>query len=87
LQATGTDVSDSGRFRCPAPQHEDVHPSAQVWPDGRWKCWSCHASGDVVDIAGFVTGRQPSRSDYWWLRDHVLEVLLRAPLSSERGQR
>jgi hypothetical protein len=87
LEATGTVVSAAGQFRCPVPQHEDVHPSAKLWPDGRWKCWSCAESGDVVDVAGFVTGRHPSGPNYWWLRDHVLDVLLRSPLPSERRQR
>jgi hypothetical protein len=87
LEITGTAVSDSGRFRCPVPQHEDVHPSAQLWADGRWKCWSCGERGDVVDVAGVVTGRTPNGPDYRWLRDHVVDRLMRAPLPSERGPR
>jgi hypothetical protein len=87
VEATGTDVSDSGRFRCPVPQHDDVHPSAQLWPDGRWKCWSCGAFGDVIDVASLMTGIEPTGRGFWQLRDQIVDTLLRAPLPSERGQR
>jgi DNA primase len=32
------------------PFHDDHHPSLTLTPDRRhWKCWSCGASGDVLD--------------------------------------
>jgi hypothetical protein len=34
------------RFRCPCPQHEDRHPSADWNPDeGVWTCRSCGEGG------------------------------------------
>jgi hypothetical protein len=44
-----------GKWRCPAPDHPDMHPSASVYVaadgDERVHCWSCGFDGDVIDVA------------------------------------
>ena len=43
-----------GKYRCPAPDHDDANPSCSIFrrSDGRtgWKCWSCRAAGDLIDL-------------------------------------
>lgn len=40
------------RFRCPDPNHEDVHPSARWNPEkGTWWCDSRHEGGGAIDLA------------------------------------
>lgn len=42
-----------GRFICPA--HPDHSPSATVSKSGtHWKCWSCGAGGNAIDLTMFV---------------------------------
>ena len=36
--------------RCPLPTHEDRTPSFYIYPPGRFYCYGCGASGDVVDL-------------------------------------
>jgi DNA primase len=36
--------------RCPLPTHEDKTPSFYVYPPGRYHCYGCGGSGDVVDL-------------------------------------
>ena len=36
-----------GRYLCPF--HNDTHPSISV-KGNRWTCWSCGASGDIIDF-------------------------------------
>jgi CHC2 zinc finger len=36
--------------RCPLPDHEDKTPSFYVYPPGRYHCYGCGGSGDVVDL-------------------------------------
>lgn len=42
------------QWSCPMPDHADHNPSCSTFrkSDGRtgWKCWSCNASGDLVDL-------------------------------------
>ena len=42
------------QWSCPTPDHPDANPSCSTFRrnDGRtgWKCWSCGASGDLVDL-------------------------------------
>jgi hypothetical protein len=46
----GRHSGETTTFRCPAPDHEDNHPSFTV-KAGQWKCWSaCAMSGDAVDL-------------------------------------
>lgn len=40
-----------GQFNMTCPVHEDSRPSCDVSMDtGYWNCWSCPASGDLVDL-------------------------------------
>jgi hypothetical protein len=36
--------------RCPLPDHEDKTPSFYIYPPGRYHCYGCGGSGDVVDL-------------------------------------
>jgi hypothetical protein len=36
--------------RCPLPDHEDKTPSFYIYPPGRFYCYGCGSSGDVVDL-------------------------------------
>src|SRR5919107_1512934 len=36
--------------RCPLPTHEDKTPSFYIYPPGRYYCYGCGGSGDVVDL-------------------------------------
>jgi CHC2 zinc finger len=36
--------------RCPMPAHEDKTPSFYIYPPGRYHCYGCGGSGDVVDL-------------------------------------
>ena len=44
----------NGKYRCPAPDHPDQNPSCSIFTrkDGRtgWRCWSCGARGDLIDL-------------------------------------
>jgi hypothetical protein len=36
--------------RCPLSDHEDKTPSFYIYPPGRYHCYGCGGSGDVVDL-------------------------------------
>ena len=36
--------------QCPLPNHEDKDPSFYIYPPGRYYCYGCGGSGDVVDL-------------------------------------
>jgi DNA primase len=36
--------------RCPLPTHEDKTPSFYIYPPGRYHCYGCGGSGDLVDL-------------------------------------
>jgi DNA primase len=42
--------------RCPLPDHEDRTPSFYIYPPGRFYCYGCGRSGDVVDLEFFCGG-------------------------------
>lgn len=60
---TGCEPPRGGRVRCPSALHEDVHPSAQLYPGpgSGWYCFSCGAGGSAPDLVaalrGWPTGR------------------------------
>jgi hypothetical protein len=35
---------------CALPDHEDKTPSFYIYPPGRYHCYGCGGSGDVVDL-------------------------------------
>ena len=77
--AHGIDVPASGKVRCIAPDHEDVHPSCSV-TSSHFRCWACGARGDIIDAASLFHGIPVRGAGYWKLRDLVLEALVWAPL-------
>lgn len=85
LPALGVELSSSGRFRCPMPDHEDEHPSCKAY-GARWTCFACGAGGSIIDAAAAVYGIDARGPDYWRLRDRILEALGWAPLPSEVGR-
>ena len=62
LARKGVAVKRSGAttlIRCPMPDHDDRNPSCSLkrYPEGwAFKCFSCDASGDAVDLVKFVAG-------------------------------
>jgi hypothetical protein len=56
----GITVPRNGLVSCPAPWHEDVHPSCSVGaePDQGWRCHaaSCGARGAIYDLASVLLG-------------------------------
>ncbi len=38
------------------PVHNDNHPSFNIYPDGKWKCFGCGAHGDVIDLFAVMHG-------------------------------
>lgn len=43
------------QFSCPF-HGEDVHPSAVIMPDNRWRCFTCNEHGDAVDFVAKMFG-------------------------------
>lgn len=52
----GLQVDRHGRALCPF--HADRHPSL-TFKFGRYKCWSCNASGDAIDLTSQLLGVSP----------------------------
>lgn len=75
-------VPANGWLRCPLPDHEDTTPSFQVL-ESHWRCFGCNRGGSAIDLAAALYGIEPRGSDYWRLRDLVLEALVWAPLHHE----
>jgi hypothetical protein len=82
----GVEVLSSGRVRCPMPDHPDEHPSAKVYGT-RWRCFSCGAGGSIIDVAAAIYGIGTTGSDYWRLRDRIVEAFLWAPTGREEASR
>lgn len=49
------------------PFHNDRHPSFHVYPDNHGYCFSCHQSGDVIDIAQEINGMSFKEAVKWLL--------------------
>lgn len=50
----------NGKYHCPDPNHQDQHPSANIYSSNgkyKWKCHSCGAGGDYVDLLALASGR------------------------------
>ena len=41
--------------RCLLPSHEDTNPSFTIYPDQRFHCFGCGATGDVIDLVAAMT--------------------------------
>lgn len=53
-----------GRFLCPA--HPDHSPSASIARSGkRWKCWSCGAGGNAIDLTMFALSKSFTEAVDW----------------------
>ena len=67
-----------GRIRCPLPDHEDRHPSCQVYgePGRGWYCFGCSRGGGLIELAAYLTGIEPRGSGYWEIRAWIAERLL-----------
>jgi RepB DNA-primase from phage plasmid len=55
---TGLEPPRDGRVSCPNANHEDLHPSAQLYegPDSGWFCFSCGAGGRAPDLVAALRG-------------------------------
>lgn len=49
LALNGIDTDRKGKARCIF--HDDSHASMHIFPDDGFKCFSCGAHGDVIDLA------------------------------------
>jgi len=78
LALTGEPVPPSGRVHCPAPDHEDLNPSAVVYPEpGRgFFCFACGRGGDAITLAALLTGIEPRGDGYRQLRRYVADRIL-----------
>lgn len=67
----------TGWSRCRCPFHEDRTPSASVHSlDGRFQCFSCDFSGDVIDLAQKHLNLQPTQIQeaLAWLTANFLDT-------------
>lgn len=48
----------AGFVRCPAPGHEDRHPSCRIGGEDPtlWRCFACEAAGSIYDAASIRLG-------------------------------
>ena len=75
---TGEPVPPSGMVRCPAPGHEDLHPSCRVG-DSHFRCFGCGARGSVYDLGSLLSGI-PTR------RPHATAIRARASARARAGR-
>lgn len=52
-------VRKGGREWACCPLHGEKTASLCFYPDGRWYCFGCHASGDAVDLLAALRGIKP----------------------------
>lgn len=67
LQALGIEINKRGKFLCPA--HPDKNPSAVVYEDNLWHCYSCGAHGSCIDLVMYSMGTSV-RDAALWLGTH-----------------
>jgi hypothetical protein len=72
---TGTEVSSTGRCRCPMPDHLDENPSAKAY-GVRWKCFSCNAGTTIIDLGAAIYGLETTGPDFLKLRCRIAAALL-----------
>ncbi|HEY4279696.1 MAG TPA: hypothetical protein VGM91_15835, partial [Conexibacter sp.] len=58
VELAGVDVVGYGLIRCPAPDHDDDHPSCNVGDDADtgWWCHGCARGGTIYDLASVLLG-------------------------------
>lgn len=58
LALAGVEVPDRGLVGCPAPDHDDAHPSCNVGEDAAtgWWCHGCARGGSIYDLASVLLG-------------------------------
>lgn len=58
LALASVDVSHRGLVSCPAPDHDDAHPSCNVGDDAAtgWWCHGCGRGGAIYDLASVLLG-------------------------------
>ena len=77
-------VGNSLRGRCPVHGGESKEAFA-VYPDkGRWCCYRCADSGDVIDLAGAVEGGEPWEAMMSLSIRYNVELPQRSPFWFER---
>ena len=52
----GVECDRGGMALCPF--HDDHTPSLRLYDD-HYYCFACHAHGDAVDLAAYMTGMRP----------------------------
>ena len=55
--------------------HDDTDPSCHIYPDGRFHCFSCGASGDAVDFYALLKGIEPGLDAAYALAEEFSIVL------------
>ena len=71
----GIELGTRGKWRvcrCPSPQHDDRHPSCHVnVQTNRFKCFSCSAHGNNIDLVRMVRGGSYMEAVAWLLDTNV----------------
>lgn len=71
----GITVGTRGKWRvcrCPSPQHDDRHPSCRVnVQTNRFRCFSCGAHGNNIDLVRMVRGCSYLEAVAWLLDTNV----------------
>ncbi|HSX01666.1 MAG TPA: CHC2 zinc finger domain-containing protein [Candidatus Saccharimonas sp.] len=78
LAALGVQSRHGKYVMCPV--HDELTPSCRLWPDGRYLCLGCGATGDIVDYVQWLSTwyrHRPLRT----VRDlkRLLEPLMQKP--------
>lgn len=68
---TGEEVPASGFVSCPAPEHEDLHPSCSV-RESAFNCFSCGVGGSAIDLGAQAYGIEPRGRGFHALRRELL---------------
>lgn len=76
----GVEFDRRGWCRCPF--HSDHHASMS-FKNGRFRCWSCNASGDAVDFTARLFGLEPMAAVRKLNDDFRLDLPLDKPLNKD----
>ena len=67
----GVEANRAGMALCPF--HDDHNPSLRLYDD-HYYCFGCHAHGDAVDLAAFVTGLRPGLAAKFLAREAGIDT-------------